>query len=117
MKLLFVTGSRSEWGYIRPILDICKAKSIEYNICATNMQLLPDHGMAVDEIHNDGFDVSDEIYMAVDGYNHYTHSKSLGLFLISFSDVIKRIQPDWIILAGDRGEQLIAGIVVSVILL
>ena len=26
MKILFVTGSRSEWGYIRPILDIFKKK-------------------------------------------------------------------------------------------
>ena len=26
MKVLFVTGSRSEWGYIKPILDILKKK-------------------------------------------------------------------------------------------
>ena len=26
MKLLFVTGSRSEWGYIKPILEILKKK-------------------------------------------------------------------------------------------
>ena len=28
MKILFVTGSRSEWGYIRPILDIFKKKKL-----------------------------------------------------------------------------------------
>ena len=26
MKILFVTGSRSEWGYIKPILEILKKK-------------------------------------------------------------------------------------------
>ena len=26
MKFLFVTGSRSEWGYIKPILDILKKR-------------------------------------------------------------------------------------------
>ena len=31
MKILFVTGSRSEWGYIRPILDILKKKKIKTN--------------------------------------------------------------------------------------
>ena len=26
MKFLFICGSRGEWGYIRPLLDICKKK-------------------------------------------------------------------------------------------
>ena len=29
MKFLFVTGSRSEWGYIKPILDILKKKNLK----------------------------------------------------------------------------------------
>jgi GDP/UDP-N,N'-diacetylbacillosamine 2-epimerase (hydrolysing) len=67
--------------------------------------------MSVNEIRSDGFEVSDEIYMAVDGYNHYTHAKALGVFLCSFTDVVMRTRPDWIVLAGDRGEQLIGGVV------
>ena len=45
MKLLFFTGSRSEWGYIRPILKICKKNKINYEICATNMHLLDSFGI------------------------------------------------------------------------
>jgi len=26
MKILFITGSRSEWGYIKPVLKILKKK-------------------------------------------------------------------------------------------
>jgi UDP-hydrolysing UDP-N-acetyl-D-glucosamine 2-epimerase len=37
-------------------------------------------------------------------------AKSLGLFLCSFVDVLSRIRPDWVILAGDRGEQLMGAI-------
>jgi GDP/UDP-N,N'-diacetylbacillosamine 2-epimerase (hydrolysing) len=37
-------------------------------------------------------------------------AKSLGVFLTSFVDTIERIQPDIILLAGDRGEQLMAAI-------
>ena len=40
MKFLFVTGSRSEWGYIKPILDILKKKKFKTDICLTNMHLL-----------------------------------------------------------------------------
>lgn len=28
MKLLFILGSRGEWGYIKPIIDICKKKKL-----------------------------------------------------------------------------------------
>ena len=110
MKLLFVNGSRGEWGYIRPIIQHCQRIGIDYSICATNMLLLPQYGLLVDEIKHDGYKVDDEIYMSLEGSNHFTMVKSLGIFLISFVDVLKRQKPDWIILAGDRGEQLISSI-------
>jgi GDP/UDP-N,N'-diacetylbacillosamine 2-epimerase (hydrolysing) len=111
VKLLFFTGSRSEWGYIRPILHLCKKKKIPYKICCTNMHLLKRFGSSIDEIKKDGFQVEDEIYMSLDGYNSYTMTKSLGILMSSFTDVIHRIKPDWLILAGDRGETLAASIV------
>ena len=110
-KLLFVTGSRGEWGYIRPILKLIeKSNEFTYSICATNMHLLPSFGLSVEEIEKDGFKVDYKINMSIDGYNHYTQVKSLGLFLISFSDILASDKPDWIILAGDRGEQLMGAI-------
>jgi GDP/UDP-N,N'-diacetylbacillosamine 2-epimerase (hydrolysing) len=110
MKLLFLTGSRGEWGYIRPILNLCKKKGIEYNICATNMHLLPSFGMTINEIIKDGFKVEDTIHMALDGYNHYTMVKSMAVMQMSFVDILNRIKPDWLILAGDRGETLMGAI-------
>ena len=80
MKILFVTGSRGEWGYIRPIIKLCIKQSIDYQICATNMLLLPGFGSLINEIKNDGYKVSDEIFMALDGYDHFTMTKSLGVF-------------------------------------
>jgi GDP/UDP-N,N'-diacetylbacillosamine 2-epimerase (hydrolysing) len=105
MKLLFLTGSRGEWGYIKPLLEqIKEKKDMEYSICATNMHLLQTHGMSIDEIREDGFDLEDSIHMSLDGNNHFTMTKSLGVFFQSFVDVVHRVRPDWIILAGDRGE-------------
>ena len=110
LKLLFVNGSRGEWGYIRPIIRRCQEQSIDYSICATNMLMLSEYGLLVDEIKQDGFNVDDEIFMSLEGSNHYTMVKSLAIFLTSFVDVLYRQKPDWIILAGDRGEQLMSSI-------
>jgi UDP-hydrolysing UDP-N-acetyl-D-glucosamine 2-epimerase len=106
MKLLFLTGSRGEWGYIRPILRLCVQRRIPYHLCVTNMHLLPAYGLSVNDIKADGFRVGDEIFMSLEGHNQYTMAKSLGIFMISFVDVLKRVRPDWLILAGDRGEQM-----------
>ncbi len=110
MKLLFINGSRGEWGYIRPIINLCKKKSIQYSICATNMILLPSHGNLKEEIIDSGYSISDQIYMSLEGNNHLSMAKSLGIFMSSFVDTLAREKPDWIICAGDRGEQLIATI-------
>ncbi len=110
MKILFITGSRGEWGYIRPLIKLCIKESIDYQICATNMMLLSSFGSLIDELKQDGYNVSDEILMSLDGYDHFSMTKSLGIFLTSFVDVIKRVNPSWLVLAGDRGEQLMASI-------
>ena len=111
MKLLFFTGSRGEWGYLRPILERCKKRRINFKLCATNMHLLDSFGLSLKEIEKDGFKVNDKIYMALDGYNKFTVTKSMGILMTSLVDTISRINPDWVILAGDRGETLIASIV------
>ena len=75
------------------------------------MHLLPAFGLSVKEIEKDGFKADYKIYMSLDGYNHYTMVKSLGFFLSSLSDIVASNRPDWIVLAGDRGEQLMGAIV------
>ena len=110
MKLLFVTGSRGEWGYIRPILKICKETNIDYEILATNMHLLPQHGNTVEEIISDGYEVKYKIHSTYDGANHFTMTKSMGSFIQSLVDIIEISTPDWIILAGDRYETVAASL-------
>ena len=61
------------------------------------MHLLKRFGASIDEITKDGFKVNDQIYMALDGYNKFTMSKSLGILMSSFTDVIQRVKPDWLI--------------------
>ncbi len=110
-KLMFITGSRGEWGYIRPILGLIKKRQdVEYVLVVTNMHLLPAYGSSYKEIERDGFKIHYKVYMSLDGYSHYTQAKSLGIFLSSLPDIIENEKPDWIVLAGDRGEQLMGAI-------
>lgn len=106
-----ITGSRGEWGYIRPVLRLIeKDLSLDYRIIATNMHLLPAFGMSVHEIEKDGFHVDERIFMTFDGYTAATMTKSLACFLMELPTALQRIKPDLILLAGDRGEQLMGAI-------
>lgn len=106
-----ITGSRGEWGYIRPILSLIDNDPVlDYRIIATNMHLLPAFGRSVHEIEKDGFHVDERIYMTFDGYTAATMTKSLACLLLELPTVLQRMQPDIILLAGDRGEQLMGAI-------
>ena len=52
--------------------------------------------------------MNEKIYMALDGYNTYTMTKSLGVFMVSFTDMLMRIKPNWVVIAGDRAESFAA---------
>lgn len=109
--IAFLTGSRGEWGYIRPILKlIAQDQDLDYRILATHMQLLPEFGKAVNQIEEDGFVVHEKLYMTLDGYNNQTMTKSLGLLLIELTTSLAKMKPDILLLAGDRGEQLMGAI-------
>ncbi len=110
-KIMILTGSRGEWGYIRPIMRLAKERDdIQIVLVVTNMHLLESFGSSYREIEDEGFKIDYKLHMSLDGYNHYTHAKSLGICLLSLPDIIDTEKPDWILLAGDRGEQLTGAI-------
>ena len=110
-KIMILTGSRGEWGYIRPIMKLAeKREDVKIVLVVTNMHLLSSFGNSYKEIENDGFKIDYKINMSLDGYNHVTHAKSLGVCLMGLPDIIDVEKPDWVLLAGDRGEQLMGAI-------
>jgi GDP/UDP-N,N'-diacetylbacillosamine 2-epimerase (hydrolysing) len=106
MKLLFVLGSRGEWGYIRPIIELAKTRGHEPAIWACNMSVLDRFGNLVDEITKEGYPVVGKALTAVDGDTNAALAKSFGLTALSATDWLANNQCDWVVIAGDRVEQV-----------
>ena len=66
-------------------------KDIKNHLCVTNMLLLDTFGSGAKNIINEGYKIDEEIFMSLDGYNNTTTSKSIGVFIISFTDILKDI--------------------------
>ncbi|MCD6471488.1 UDP-N-acetylglucosamine 2-epimerase (hydrolyzing) [bacterium] len=110
-KIAIVTGSRGEYGYIRPVINrIRQDPNIDYFAIATNAHLLTEFGSSIKEFGKDRIKVKEKIYNTLDGYNLVTMAKSLGIFLTQLPEVLDRTKPDIILISGDRGEQLMAAI-------
>lgn len=83
---------------------------LEYQILATNMHLLPEFGDSINEFIKDGFTVDYKPLMTFGGFTPQSMVKSLSALGLSLVDILDHSKPDIILLAGDRGEQLMAAI-------
>ena len=113
MKLLFVLGSRGEWGYIRPLIQLAKNSNHDVEIWCANMSVLNRFGKLSEVIKQEGYPVVGEFYTAVDGDDNLALAKSFGLVSLSASDWLMNHDYDWIIVSGDRVEQLAFVVVAS----
>jgi GDP/UDP-N,N'-diacetylbacillosamine 2-epimerase (hydrolysing) len=113
-KIIYVTGTRADYGLIREVLKKLDASDdIDLSLCVTGMHLSSLYGNTLTEIELDNFRICGTIPVDVDNTSHSTMAKSIGHEIIGFTEVFEREQPDIILLLGDRGEML-AGAVAAV---
>jgi len=110
-KICVVTGTRAEYGLLRWLMDgINKSTKLDLQIVATGMHLSPEFGLTYQEIENDGFKIDKKIEMLLSADTPSSISKSTGLGLIGFADAFCELNPDIVIVLGDRYEVLSASL-------
>ena len=109
--IAILTEARSSFSYFRPIVrEIDADPSLRYSLIVTNQHLLPTFGYSIEEITREGLNVTDRIYATLDGYTPPTMCKSLGVFLLGMTDALVRLEPDIVLVLGDRGDSLMAAL-------
>jgi GDP/UDP-N,N'-diacetylbacillosamine 2-epimerase (hydrolysing) len=104
-KICVVTGSRAEYGLLRWVIDgIAKSPLLELQLVATGMHLSPEFGLTVQEIESDGHRTDRRIEMLLSSDTPVGIIKSTGLGMIGFADALAELQPDLLLVLGDRFE-------------
>lgn len=113
LRLLVVTGSRADFGLWTPILDeVARAgPDAEARLLVTAMHLDPRFGATVDEVRASGHPVAAEVACSPEGDSRTDMAGALGRALAGIAPVVERERPDWLLVLGDRGEQLAAALV------
>lgn len=106
-KICIVTGSRAEWGLLSPIARrLSETDGVEVDIVATNMHLSERYGLTVNEIVRDGFEVAASVPMEADRDDEVGKAHAMGLCLSGMADAFERLNPDAVMILGDRYEML-----------
>ncbi|SMP56933.1 UDP-N-acetylglucosamine 2-epimerase [Anoxynatronum buryatiense] len=102
-----LTATRAEYGLLKPIIaKLNSVKEFDVRIVATGAHLSPEFGLTYQEIENDGFKIDKKIEILLSSDTPSSISKSMGLAMISFADYFKELNPDLLIVLGDRYETL-----------
>jgi len=108
-KVCVVTGTRAEYGLLSRLMWLIRADhDLTLQIIATNMHLSPEFGLTYKEIEADGFTIDKKVEMLLSSDTSNAITKSIGLATIGFADAYEDLQPDILLILGDRFEILAA---------
>ena len=106
-KICVITGTRAEFGLLRPLITlIAKDKELQLQLIATGMHLSPEFGYTLDEIIAAGFVVDKKVECLLSSDTAVGVSKTIALAISGFADAFEVLQPDLVVVLGDRTEIL-----------
>ena len=106
-KICVVTGTRAEYGLLRPVMTLLKSDpKLEFQLVVTGSHLSPRHGETVRQIERDGFSPDERVQVDL------TNDSKLGIALAmadttsKIAEAFSRLAPDVVVVLGDRYEIL-----------
>jgi GDP/UDP-N,N'-diacetylbacillosamine 2-epimerase (hydrolysing) len=106
-KILAVTGARSEYDILFPVLDILRLdEDFDLEILVTGAHLSERYGYTANFIEADGFKIADRVYNLINSDKKIGRAISLGQQIAGIAQTFDRVQPDIILVVGDREEAI-----------
>lgn len=96
---------------MHPVMRVIQSDpELELQVICAGTMLLERFGQAEKVVTADGFHIDGRVFLEVEGSVPVTMSKSIGLGIIEFSTEFQRLNPDIVLIIGDRYEALAATI-------
>jgi len=104
-----VTGTRADYGLLYGLLRELQADdAFILQLLVTGMHLAPEFGNTQQDIRDDGFQIDARVDMLLSGDAAVGTAKSLGMGVIGCADALDRLDPDVLVVLGDRFEMFAA---------
>lgn len=107
LKICIATGTRAEYGLLKPLIDKIRSEStLTLQLLVTGAHLSPEFGLTYKQIEDDGYVIDQKVEMLMSSDTAEGITKSMGLGMIGYADALKQLQPDVLVILGDRYEML-----------
>lgn len=104
-KVCVVTGTRAEYGLLRWVMQgIQDSLQLELQLIVTGTHLSSEFGLTYRDIEADGFSIDRRVEMLLSSDTSVGITKSMGLAVCGFADALVELQPDLMLVLGDRYE-------------
>lgn len=108
-KILFITGTRADYGKIKSLIKALEAENdYEVYIFVSGMHLIEKLGNTYKEVLKDGYQ---NVYVDYAQANRGIMSYDLGNVICDLTGYVKKISPDMIVVHGDRIDALAGAVV------
>lgn len=104
-RICVVTGSRADYGLLRWVMeDIRAAPDLHLKLIVTGSHLEPRFGLTAQAIEADGFTIDARVPLNLSGDGADDTTRAMAACLTGVSEALKRLQPDILLVLGDRFE-------------
>ena len=108
-KICVITGSRAEYGLLRKLIKILDVSELfQLQLIVTGSHLSKKFGETLNEVEGDGFKINSKIDINLVSDTPIGISKSTSIGLSGFAGEFELLNPDMILVLGDRFEILSA---------
>jgi UDP-hydrolysing UDP-N-acetyl-D-glucosamine 2-epimerase len=110
-KVCVLLVDRANYGRLKPVMHaIQDHEDLELQVVVAGTMPLERFGRAMDIVRKDGFPIDGQVLMELEGSVPITMAKSVGFGVIEFANEFQRLDPDVVLIIGDRYEALAATI-------
>ena len=111
MKILAVTGIRSEYDYIFSVLNELRKSNHKIKVAVSGAHLSHMHNETWKNIKSDRFIIADKIDSLISTNRLTQRSKGVSAIINGLTQTVEREDPDILLVDGDREESIATAIV------
>jgi UDP-N-acetylglucosamine 2-epimerase (non-hydrolysing)/GDP/UDP-N,N'-diacetylbacillosamine 2-epimerase (hydrolysing) len=106
-RIAVLSTSRADFGHLHwPLRRLEEHPALEPRLIVAGAHLSPEFGETVREIEDAGFEVAERIECLLSSDSDVGMAKTIGVAMLSLSDMLGRLRPDLLLLIADRYEML-----------
>lgn len=110
-KVCVVVTARPSYSRIKTALQAIRDHGdLELQLVVAASALLDRYGSVVNQIEEDGFEISEKVFMVLEGENPTSMAKTTGMGVMELATALLNLKPDMVVTIADRYETIATAI-------